>query len=293
MIYVWHHVGALVLAVLTAGYLRRARWVGQRPGLAVALWQATGLTMIVALVSGLVALGLMPFGQGIVPGLVSFAAAPRAPLPTAAVSAGLALACWLVGHQVRCAIRIARQRARHGDLLTLLADDREDATVLDHPLALAYCLPGRHRRIVISAGARDLLTGREFAAVLAHERAHLAERHHLALAPFTAVTRLFPRWRTLARIVADIHVLLEMRADDHAARDHGRSAVIAALEKFRAHGAVTTPPGTLAAGTTAVQRRIDRLRRPPARHHRVLPILVTAAVITLFATPLSLLLAPL
>lgn len=288
MIYVLHHLAALVLAGLAAGYLRRARWPVLRPRLAVALWQAVALTIVVASVSGLLALGLMPLRQGIVPGLFSFAADPRDPLGALAIVTGLALAAALTGQQLWCAVRVARQRARHRNLLALLAEPRGGTLVLDHPLPVAYCVPGRTAEIVLSTGARSLLTDGELAAVLAHEHAHLRERHALALAPFAALARLFPGCR---RLSADIHLLLEMRADDRAARRHGRDTVAAALEKFRAHGAAAAPPGALGAAA-ATTYRIDRLRRPPVSGPRVLPWLVTAAVLTLLATPLSLLLTP-
>ncbi|MEU4523777.1 M56 family metallopeptidase [Amycolatopsis sp. NPDC024027] len=288
MIYVLHHVAALVLAGLAAGYLRRARWTGLRPWLAVALWQAIALTIVVSAVSGLLALGLMPLRRGIVPGLLAFATTPPDPLRTLAITAGLALAAGLAGQQLWCAIRVARQRARHRNLLALLAEARDGALFLDHPLPVAYCVPGRTAEIVLSTGARALLTDGELAAVLAHEHTHLRERHDLALAPFTALARLFPRCHGVS---ADIHLLLEMRADDRAARRHGRDTVAAALEKFRAHGAAAAPPGTLGAAA-ATTYRIDRLRRPPTTGPRVLPAFVTATVLTVLATPLSLLLTP-
>lgn len=288
MIYVLHHVAALVLAGLAAGYLRRARWPSLRPRLAVALWQAIALTIVVSAVSALLALGLMPLRRGILPGLLSFTTARPDPLAALAITAGLALAAGLIAQQLWCAVRVARQRARHRSLLALLAEPCDGALVVDHPLPVAYCVPGRTAEIVLSTGARRLLTDGELAAVLAHEHAHLRERHDLALAPFTALARLFPRCR---RLSADIQLLLEMRADDRAARRHGREAVATALEKFRAHGAAATPPGTLGAAA-ATTSRIDRLRRPPATGPRLLPALVTATVVTVLATPLSLLLTP-
>ena len=58
--------------------------------------------------------------------------------------------------------------------------------VLEHDLPLAYCVPGLGaNRVVVSAGALGRLSGDEFHAVLAHERAHLAARHDLVLEAFT------------------------------------------------------------------------------------------------------------
>jgi Zn-dependent protease with chaperone function len=47
---------------------------------------------------------------------------------------------------------------------------------------LLYCVPGRLPTIVVTTGALAVLEPEQLAAVLAHERAHLAGRHHLLLA---------------------------------------------------------------------------------------------------------------
>ncbi|WP_184757410.1 M48 family metalloprotease [Streptosporangium album] len=39
---------------------------------------------------------------------------------------------------------------------------------------MAYCVPGRHARIVLSQGTLDLLSPRELQAVIRHERTHEA-----------------------------------------------------------------------------------------------------------------------
>ena len=94
-----------------------------------------------------------------------------------------------------------RDRRRHRALLSLLAHGDPKvpgALVVDYPAAAAYCVPGLRSRIVISAGALDLLDQAELAAVLAHERAHLRERHDLVLLPFTALARAFP-WSVLVQ----------------------------------------------------------------------------------------------
>ena len=94
-----------------------------------------------------------------------------------------------------------RARQRQRVLLSLLAHGDPKvpgALVVDHPAAAAYCLPGLRSAIVISAGALDLLDADELAAVLAHERAHLRERHDLVLLPFLALLRAF-RWAGVAR----------------------------------------------------------------------------------------------
>ena len=110
------------------------------------------------------------------------------------------------------------------DLLSLLAHGDPKvpgALVVDHPAAAAYCVPGLRSAIVISAGALDLLDQAELAAVLAHERAHLRDRHDLVLLPFTALLSAF-RWSAQpAGRHGAVALLVEMHADD-CARGTGR-----------------------------------------------------------------------
>ena len=127
-------------------------------------------------------------GEAAPPGLL---AALRL-LCLAASAALLALLCWVL---IAASGAVLRDRRRHRALLSLLAHGDPKvpgALVVDYPAAAAYCVPGLRSRIVISAGALDLLDQAELAAVLAHERAHLRERHDLVLLPFTALCRAFP-----------------------------------------------------------------------------------------------------
>ena len=105
----------------------------------------------------------------------------------------LAVLCWIL---LAASASVLRARQRQRELLSLLAHGDPKvpgALVVDHPAAAAYCLPGLRSAIVISAGTLDLLDADELAAVLAHERAHLRERHDLVLLPFLALLRAF-RW---------------------------------------------------------------------------------------------------
>ena len=134
---------------------------------------------------------------------------------------GLALLARLCSVLVASSAMVIRARRRQRALLALLArgdPKAPGALVVDYPAATAYCLPGLRSRIVVSVGALDLLRPAELAAVLAHERAHLRERHDLVVLPFTALRRAFG-W---SRICADAHqsvaLLIEMLADDRALR---------------------------------------------------------------------------
>ena len=226
------------------------------------LWQAMGLGWGVAAIGTLAALGADPGGPGVAGGAFTvlnhavrdvtgevrppgLAAAMRL-LCLGASAALLALLCWVL---IASAGAVLRDRRRHRALLSLLAHGDPKvpgALVVDYPAAAAYCVPGLRSRIVISAGALDLLDQAELAAVLAHERAHLRERHDLVLLPFTALARAFP-WSVLVAAV--------LRVGRAAGRDaRGRSCRAAAagpgtrhrVDPGRRRGHAGTPAGTLA-----------------------------------------------
>src|SRR6266545_2862780 len=132
------------------------------------------------------------------------------------------------------------------------------ARVLDHPAAVAYCLPGvLHPRVVLSAGVLTLLNGRELACVLAHERVHLHARHDLVVLPFAALAAAL-RWLPWPQQARDaVAALVEMLADDQACRGHDRRILAAALVRVGTAGRL--PAGALPAGEHAVVARL----RPP------------------------------
>ena len=232
---------ALVLAVFAAGCipaawaLAGARWPRRSPAAAIVLWQALGLGWGLAAIGALVGLGAADARSGVASGAFALASrvlsrgqattgtqrllAGTLGLRLLALSAGLVLLLLLCWVTVAAFAAVLRARRRQRMLLSLLAHGDPKvpgALVVDHPAATAYCVPGLRSCIVISAGALDLLDQAELAAVLAHERAHLRERHDLVLLPFTALLRAF-RWSAVAcEAHAAVALLVEMLADDRA-----------------------------------------------------------------------------
>ncbi len=183
-------------------------------------------------------------------------------------------------------------RRRQRTLLTLLAHGDPKvpgALVVDYPSAAAYCLPGLRSRIVVSVGTLELLGRRELAAVLAHERAHLRERHDLVLLPFTALRRAFPRSATCTDAYRAVALLVEMLADDRALRGRPARELVTALARFGTAGVCPAPAGALAAGEGEVAARVTRLLQPvrPLPAAAVLAICLAAAL--LVAAPITLL----
>jgi len=101
---------------------------------------------------------------------------------------------------------------------------RSQAVVLDDQIAAAYALPGRPGRIVVTAGMLDALDDTSRAALLAHERAHLARFHHL----FTSAARLAAAANPLLRPAARaVEYTVERWADEEAAKSVGDRRLVA------------------------------------------------------------------
>jgi hypothetical protein len=213
----------------------------------------------------------------------------------ACLAAGLILLaslCWVL---LAASVAALTARRRQRALLTLLAHGDPKvpgALVVDYPSAAAYCLPGlRSRsRIVVSVGALELLGRGELAAVLAHERAHLRERHDLVLLPFTALRRAFPRSATCTGAHRAVALLVEMLADDRALRGRPARELVSALVRFGTAGACPAPAGALAAAEGEVAARVTRLIQPVRPLPAVAVTAVCLAAALLVAAPVTLLL---
>ena len=90
---------------------------------------------------------------------------------------------------------------------------------IDEPFACA--VPGRPGTIAVGRGARRLLTEVRFRAVVEHERAHLRYRHHLAVSAARLYAACVPRTRAARALPRVTRLLIELMADDDAARRVG------------------------------------------------------------------------
>jgi len=161
----------------------------------------------------------------------------------------------------------------------------QDTVVLEAPERLAYCVAGRPDTIVITSAALDALDEPHLSAVLTHERAHLTGRHHLLLAFTRGLAMILPRVELFTTGASEIARLLEMWADDTAARAHGPRTVLGAL--LALSGAATVPAGALGATGTSVLARAERFAVPPGPAHQWrMTLLLTAVAVVLLAGPL-------
>jgi len=277
------------------------------------LWQALGLASGLAAVGTLIGLAMPASNIGVVRSVLRAGALLRAGdvfrltgmfggqggIPTAVfavrltcLAAGLvllALLCWVL---VAVSVAAVQARRRQRALLTLLAHGDPKvpgALVVDYPSAAAYCLPGLRSKIVVSVGTLELLGRGELAAVLAHERAHLRERHDLVLLPFTALRRAFPRSVTCTDAHRAVALLVEMLADDRALRGRPTRELVSALVRFGTAGACPAPAGALAAGEGEVAARVTRLLQPMRPLPTAVILAICLASALLVAAPITLL----
>ena len=242
-----HLVVTLAVCLVAVRPLADARWVWRSPRTGILLWQMVALTVVLCV--GGIAFQVSPWLGGALQVLLFTAVAWR----------------W---------VTTLRARRRHRQVLSLVA--RSDSAlpgvlVLDHPLTVAYCVPGLRPHVVVSSGALATLRRDEVAAVLAHEQTHARERHDLVLLPFLVL-------RPLCRFAADaVALLVEMRADQSAAP----GSLATALHRFTA----VTPPGALGMADAAVVARLQRLQQEPLP--AVVCWLVVLVGLTLVSTPLS------
>jgi bla regulator protein blaR1 len=293
-------LGLLVLGLLLAEPVSRtlahAHWPVRDPVGALLVWQAIGLAGGLALLGSGVVYGLSPLGptlpaasRNALDALVAGELPPLGGTHVLALLAALVLALRLIGVLLAVTVRTLRARRRHRDLLDLLATPWPavpGARVLDHPMPVAYCLPGLRSRLVVSAGVLDALDPPAVRAVLAHERAHLRERHDLVVLPFVAWGATAPFVRGMVCAQVAVAALVEMRADDVASAAVTRSQLTGALRTMGGNA----PAAALSSFTDALDRRLLRITQPPPPLSTVVRVLVRVAAVGLVAIPTGLLL---
>jgi Zn-dependent protease with chaperone function len=158
-------------------------------------------------------------------------------------------------------IQAAQRRTRSHAEAAFLTGRRLGPSMflLDVPQRATYCLPPGI--IVVTSGALGILAPTQLDAVLAHERAHLAGRHHLLLGISRGLAATFPSVPLFTRGQAEIARLAEMAADDAAARRTGRRPLIEALVAMGT-GTAVVPAAALGAASYAVSARVQRLLEP-------------------------------
>jgi Zn-dependent protease with chaperone function len=293
---------AVLLAWPVPAALGRARWPARDPWLALLVWQAVGLAGGLSLIGALLVHGLHPWGASLPGAAAAITTGHAASEPVrgdhwVALTLAAVLAIELLGVLAVSWVRTVRMRRRHRELLELVVEpgDHAGAQVLDHPAPVAFCIPGARPLLVLSKGMVAELDDAGLAAVVAHERAHLRERHHLYLLPFVAWEAALPLLPAPRRAHAAVRTLVEMRADDLALAELDGPAprrTLAGAIVTAAEGARGVPGGALAAGGGAVGARVRRLLEPPAPLPPAVRAVILAAAALLLLLPTALLLLP-
>lgn len=212
------------------------------------------------------------------------------------------LAAWRYTSRVHRSTAQTRSHAQTALLVGhAIAAPGARTVMLDDPRPAAYCVAGRPAAIVVTSGALAVLDPPQLAAVLAHEDAHLAHRHHTLATITRGLAAAFPGVPLFTRGAAEVATLTEMAADDAAARTTGRHALIAALiaiatgTAFPSTGVPSmgassagiagagVPRGAMAAAACAVPDRVERLLSPSSSARSA----AFAATLTLVLTVLA------
>jgi len=135
-----------------------------------------------------------------------------------------------------------------------------DGILVEAPNKLVYCVGGKAGVVVVTSAALDALSRPQLLAVLDHERAHVSGGHHGLIAVTKALAAAMPRMKLFTVAHADIAQLVEMCADDAAARRHGTPVLLAAMLALAGGGPM--PVGALGANGIGIVGRVNRLHRP-------------------------------
>jgi Zn-dependent protease with chaperone function len=283
---------ALSVGTLGSGLLARARWMARAPLLAIITYLAAGWSVLAAL--GLAGLTLAVHATALCGWLSDLIGACvhrlqatyGTPGGAAVAELGLTLAGAVAARTALTAIThlraAGRQALRHAQTARLVgrAESALGAVLLEHGQPAAYCVAGRLPTVILTTGALQALDHAQLAAVLAHERAHLAGRHHLLLALARIGRQVLPFLPLTRDAEAQVARLVEMHADDAAIRARNPEPLATALVVL---ATASSPAAALAAAAADSVQRIHRLLSPaePLGRARRRLLWVTAAVLAL------------
>lgn len=271
---------ALLAGAFTAGWfvpnlLRRIDLRRHDPVLLLVAWFVSMAGVLLAAATGVLLLLVPSHGSGapLLAALhqcwsaIQHGSPPRVEEAAGVVGVALlaAFAARLLFVSVRGVRRRTRRRQENLSVLRMVArptSKSADVLWLAHERPLAFSMSGRPGVVVATEGLARHLDENAVAAVIAHERAHLAGRHHLLVATADALRTALPFVPLFRAAPHAIRDLVELAADVTAVRACGSAAVRSALLKVTGHG---MPDTALAMAQDAVELRLARLRHdtPP------------------------------
>lgn len=226
---------ALIATVVAPFILTRGRWQVWQPRVALACWHA-------ALASGAGALIFSAaFSLALAHAHGLHGRGGHALVFSSAAWVGvfvLAACCSLLLGRSEPVVRReqgVRDHLRHAALTCRQSvEDRGETTVryVDTDAPVAYSFHAPEATVVISRALQRHLSEPELDAIIAHERAHLNERHHLALRLANLNAACLPGFAPARRLKSSTQFLIELIADDVAATTCGTRATASALSKM-------------------------------------------------------------
>ena len=292
---------AACVGMLGPRVLGRAGWTARAPLLAIVVYLAAGWSVVAAV--GLAGLTLAVHATALGGGLSQLIGACVHRLratygtPGGATVAGLGLTlagavaartAFTATTHLRAAGRQALRHAQTARLVGQLAPAL-GAVLVEHAQPAAYCVAGRQPTVVLTTGAVQALDPGQLDAVLAHERAHLAGRHHRLLALARIGRQVLPFLPLMRDAEPQVARLVELHADDAATRARDPRLLATALVVL---ATAASPASALAAGATDSVQRIHRLLGPAEPLGRARRRLLRAAAAALAAAPVLVALTP-
>jgi Zn-dependent protease with chaperone function len=235
---------ALALGVIGPTYLRPAGRPGVHPALALSAWVVTLLAAAAAAVTAAAVLVLpdpsVPDGMlGIA--VVCWQAVARGTDVPWLLLARLVVGITLLVLLSRVAVLFTgslraerRHRIERVGALRAVAAVRDGVWWIPCADPVAFSIGGGWRGIVVASTGLHRLDPVAVEAVLAHERAHLRGRHHLAVALARAAAAALPRVPLCRQAPGAVGVLCELAADAAAVRRCGPEALTRALQEIAA-----------------------------------------------------------
>src|SRR5271163_4757395 len=270
--------------------LARARWTARAPLLAIVTYLAAGWSVVAAV--GLAGLTLAVHATALGGGLSQLIGACvhrlqatyGTPGGATVAGLGLTLAGAVVARTALTAMSHVRAAGRQAQTARLVGQPEPTlgAVLVEHAQPAAYCVAGRQPTVILTTGAVRALDPGQLDAVLAHERAHLAGRHHRLLALARISREVLPFVPLMRDAEEQVARLVELHADDAATRARDPRLLATAAR----------PAPALAAGATDSVQRIRRLLGPAEPLGRARRQLLRAAAAALALAPVLLALTP-
>jgi Zn-dependent protease with chaperone function len=196
--------------------------------------------------------------------------------------AGVVVTVVAVRRLVRTLRKFWMRSREHADAARILGSStiRPGVIVLEAERPAAYCVAGRPDAIVLTTAALDTLPESQLAAVVAHERAHLDGWHPQVMMLLRALAATMPRIPLFPAAVTSVGRLVEMWADDVAARRHGRAVLLGGIVTLA--GQPRARGSAMGIADTSVAQRVTRLAGPVCASARLRQRILLVATLAVF-----------